>query len=148
MEEISWQGGEARRYFWNRKTPSSPLLSSGIRNTSRSRVSASQLELSLSLFLSSLEFVEISPRPASPSIHTHDILRPFSSQRERKHTRVLRVTNQQPVSNNAAKEDYEDRCRFGWRNDGKKYTRTLETFVRAKCNSRSESHHLTSIRGN
>lgn len=93
MEEIPWQGGEARRYFWNRKTPSSsPLLSSGIRNT----CVCQRLELSLSLSLSipSLEFIEISPRPASPlPFRCNDIPRPFSSQRERKHTCALRVSN-------------------------------------------------------
>lgn len=48
MEEIPWQGGEARRYFWNRKTPSSsPLPSSGIRNT----CVCQRLELSLSISL-------------------------------------------------------------------------------------------------
>lgn len=114
MEEIPWQGGEARRYFWNRKTPSSsPLPSSGIRNT----CVCQRLELSLSLSLSipSLEFIEISPRPASPlPFRCNDIPRPFSSQRERKHTCALRVSNN---------EDYEDR----WRNGGEKSIRASKT---------------------
>lgn len=117
MEEIPWQGGEARRYFWNRKTPRLPCSP---RESEILPARASASHLSLSLFLSSLEFVEISRRPVSPSIQTHDILpRLFSSERKRKHVlgryrSAYRITQRTKISG-------EDRCRFGWRNDGKKY---------------------------